>query len=230
LPYHPAQLNAKESQIPLLSSWISLTKINWDIALADKNFGLRFTFNLLFCFTAYMILTRILIAHRFHPGVVINDPLFNHLKSLNFSGGIFFFTYASIFSFLYYIIPKPVVFYYAVRGFLALFALRCIFIFLMPLQPSPDVIALTDPFTDKVIGFHGQVLNDLFFSGHIGDCCYFVFCCRNKTIRNFLIVAAVCTSLMLVWQKAHYTADVLAAPFFAYGCYVVFVKKHLSDR
>jgi hypothetical protein len=230
LPDNAKDLNAKESEIPILSSWFNLTKTNWSIALAEKNFGLRFTFNLLFCFTAYMILTRALIAHRFHPGVIIDDPFFSHLRSVNFSGGIFFFTYASIFSFLYYIIPKPVVLFYALRGFLALFALRTIFIFLMPLQPSPDLIALTDPFTDKVIGFHGQVLNDLFFSGHVGDCCYFVFCCRNKVIRNFLIVAAVCTSVMLVWQKVHYTTDVLAAPFFAYACYVVFVKNHESDR
>ena len=224
------KLSTQESQIPFVGSWIELTKTNWNIALAERNFSVRFVFNLLFCFATYMILTRILIAHRLAPGVIISDPFYSHYRPANCSLGIFLFTYASIFSFLYYVIPQPVVFFYAVRGFLALFALRVAFIFLMPLQPASDLIVLTDPFTDQVVGFHGAVLNDLFFSGHVGDCCFFVFCCQNKSIRNFLIFAAVCTSAMLIFQKVHYTADVLAAPFFAYACYVVFVKGHLSDR
>jgi hypothetical protein len=223
-------LSKTDIELPALSSWLDLTKTNWNIALAEKNFGLRFTVNLLGCFALYMILVRILIAHRFYPGAVINDPVFIHFRSSNLSGPIFLFTYASIFSFLYYIIPKPAFFYYAVRGFLALFALRVIFIFLMPLQPSPDVISLVDPFTDKVIGFHGEVLNDLFFSGHVADCCFFVFCCHNKTIRYFLIFFALATGIMLICQKVHYTTDVLAAPFFAYGCYVLFVKPHAEER
>jgi hypothetical protein len=35
---------------------------------------------------------------------------------------------------------------------------------------------------------------------------------------------------MLVWQHVHYTADVLAAPFFAYASYVVFTKKGLQKN
>ncbi len=97
---------------------------------------------------------------------------------------------------------------------------------LIPLLPAPDMIDLQDPFTDNVIGFKGQVRNDLFFSGHVADLAFFSICCFNKNIRRFLIVITVLAAIMLVWQKVHYMADVIAAPIFSFVVYVLVVQKY----
>jgi hypothetical protein len=57
---------------------------------------------------------------------------------------------------------------------------------------------------------------------------FFSICCFNKSIRRFLIVITVLAAIMLVWQKVHYTADVIAAPIFSFVVYVLVVQKHAS--
>jgi hypothetical protein len=214
----------------VFSNWTTLVKINWTRSrAAEKNFGLYFALNLAVCFAIYMVLTQILIAHRTHEGIVVYDPVFTLYKPIDLSPAIFLCTYSGIFTIIFYLIPRPVVFMHALRGFVVLFALRLTFILLLPLHPAPDIITLKDPFTDNVIGFKGEVLNDLFFSGHIADLAFFVFCCQTRPLKFFLIGLTTLSSIMLVWQKVHYTADVLAAPFFAYACYMMFVKKYEKE-
>jgi PAP2 superfamily C-terminal len=210
----------------VLSDWIELNKANWGEALTEKNFGLKYAVNFLVCFAIYMGMTHMLINHRFYPGAMVDDPIFKHITPHNFSVPVFFCTYTGIFAFLYFIIPQPRLFMFAVRAFVLLFAFRLFFIMVMPLLPAPDMIDLRDPFTDNVIGFKGQVRNDLFFSGHVADLSFFAICCFNKTIRRLLILITICAAVMLVWQKVHYTADVVAAPIFSFVVYVLIVQKH----
>ena len=215
----------------MLNSYAQLVKLNWTrTQAAEKNFGLVFALNLAVCFTIYMVLTEILIAHHAADGIIVYDPFFPLIKPMDFSPLIFLCTYIGIFSIIFYLTTVPVVFMHALRGFVVLFALRLTFIYLLPFHPAPDVIVLRDPFTDNIIGFKGEVLNDLFFSGHVADLAFFVFCCKYKPLRILLIVLTVLTSIMLVLQKAHYTADVLGAPFFSFACYTVFVKRHEKEN
>jgi len=88
------------------------------------------------------------------------------------------------------------------------------------------MIFLNDPVLNWIVN-NNEITNDLFFSGHVADISIFVLCCRTKWLKYFLLVSTVVIAVMLVWQHVHYTADVLAAPFFAYASYVVFAKKGL---
>jgi len=175
-----------------------------------------------------MKLTYLVFDNRLRPGVNLTDPILPHLKAMDLSIPIFFFLYGGIFSFLYYIIPRPQTFVPAVRAFLLLFAIRTAFIYLVPLAPPIDLVPLRDPFVDNVIGFKSEVVNDLFFSGHVADLAFFTFCCKNRMIRNFLAVSVVAVAVMVLFQRVHYTADVLAAPVFSYFCYSVFVKRYMD--
>lgn len=210
----------------MFNQWIQLNRTNWSEALLEKNFGFKYAINFLVCFAVYMALTHILINHRYYPGVAVDDPIFKHFTPHNFSVPVFFCTYVGIFAFLFFIIPQPRLFIHAVRAFVALFAFRLFFIMIMPLLPAPDMIDLKDPFTDNIIGFNGQVRNDLFFSGHVADLAFFSICCFNQRIRMLLVALTVMAAIMLVGQKVHYTADVVAAPVFSFLSYVLFVQRH----
>jgi len=212
--------------ISLINDWVELTRSNWREALKEKYYGYRFALNFLICLTTYLLITHFIFINRHRPGVILNDPFHNLFTPVDFSVPLFLLTQSAIFAILYDLIPRPKTLYYAFRAFLAIFFLRVLFIYFLPLQPPADMILLKDPFIDIVIGFRGRVTNDLFFSGHLSDLSFFVLCCRGKVIQKYLVVVLILVSVMLIVQKVHYTADVLASPFFAYVCYDLIVKKH----
>ena len=197
--------------------------------MAEKNFGIRYFVNFIIGFFLYICLARLLFYNRLNDGAVLNDPLLARFNPHNFSVSLFILTYTGVLAFIVYISGLPRLFIPASRAFLLLFVLRVCFILLIPLKPPSDIIFLNDPFVDRVIGFKAQVWNDLFFSGHVADLFFFAFCTSHKILKFFFLAAAILVSAMLVGQKVHYTADVLAAPVFAYACYSLFVKKHVTD-
>lgn len=216
--------------VTIFNGWITLCRLNWNAAFAQrKNFGLLFALNFAVCFALYMLITRFVYYNRLRSGVILHDPIMALFTPMDLSRPIFFFLYSGILLFLYHVIPRAQTFVPAVRAFLLLFAVRAAFIYLVPLAPPADLVVLRDPFVDNIIGFKNEVINDLFFSGHVADLSFFVFCCTDKKIRNYLILSAVAVGIMLLIQRAHYTADVLAAPVFSFFCYTVFVKPYVVD-
>ncbi len=204
-------------------------KTNWAELWNDKKFLTLYVVNLVACYAIYMALVKFLIYNRLRPGVVLCDPIMSFFPPRDFTMPIFFFTYASIVSFTAYIFlayPRDV--YYVARAFLAVFVLRVCFIYLVPLSPPEGMIYLRDPFLDSLVFDGNNIINDLFFSGHLSDICIFIFCCKYKPLKYFLIASGIAVGLMLVWQHVHYTADVVASPFFAYVCYAVFAKKQIE--
>ena len=114
-------------------------------------------------------------------------------------------------------------------SFAAVFVVRALCIHLVPLSPSPGIIELVDPVTDT-LGHEGRIVNDLFFSGHVADLVTFYLICRSPVLKRYLLLCMVAVATMLVWQRVHYTIDVLAAPAFSYVCYWVFVEKDFIWR
>lgn len=176
-----------------------------------------------------MLLVQFLVWNRLRPGVVLDDPIQHLFEPYDFSFPTFFLTYLCIILFLGYLASRPRDFYYGVRAFTAVFVVRAAFIYLVPLTPPTHAIVLKDPFLDSLIWGNIVITNDLFFSGHVADICIFIFLCRNDSLRYFMMVCAVVVGLMLVWQHVHYTADVIASPFFAYVCYILFAKEYIEE-
>ena len=208
--------------------WYNLFKQNWWAALEDKFYGLKFLINLVACYGVYMYVTHLLVVNRFREGAVLSDPIQQLFKPVDLSIPIFVITYVCIVGYIIYIIPRPRDFYFAARAFLVVFLLRFSFILLVPLAPAKDMVVLNDPILDWIVGNNHEIYNDLFFSGHVADISIFFLCNRSKWLRGFMGCCAVTVGLLLVWQHVHYTADVVAAPFFAYASYVVFAKKGLE--
>lgn len=212
-----------------MQGWYRLLIKNWNDVLGEKYYAAKYIINLIVCYWLYIYFTRLLVLNRFAEGKILRDKVQALLTPVDFSLPIFILTYASIVLFVLYIIPRPRDFYYSARAFLVVFLLRFSFIHLVPLCPPKDMIFLVDPVLDWIVGDNHEIMNDLFFSGHVADICIFIFCCYdNKALKYFLIASAIGVGTMLVWQHVHYTADVLAAPFFAYASYVVFTKAGLQ--
>lgn len=209
--------------------WVSTFKRNWWSVLDEKYFGFKWLLNLIVCYSLYMYFTNLLVQNRFREGVILCDPIQRLFTPVDLSMHIFVLTYICIVAYVLYVIPRPREFYYAVRSFLAVFIMRFSFIYMVPLSPPKTMIALTDPVLNWIVGNNNEILNDLFFSGHISDLCIFIFCVRYAPLRYFMVVCAIAVGVMLVWQQVHYTADVIGAPFFAYTCYRVFSKKGIED-
>jgi len=214
-----------------MQGWYQLLIKNWNDVLGEKYYAAKYIVNLIVCYWLYIYFTRLLVLNRFAEGKILRDKVQMLLTPVDFSVPIFILTYASIILFVLYIIPRPRDFYYSARAFLVVFLLRFSFIHLVPLCPPKDMIFLVDPVLDWIVGDNHEIMNDLFFSGHVADICIFIFCCYdNKALKYFLIASAIGVGAMLIWQHVHYTADVLAAPFFAYVSYVVFTKKGLINN
>jgi hypothetical protein len=207
-----------------MKDWYANMIDNWKELLNDRKFFIKYVLNFVVCYSIYMLGVRFLLWNRLRPGVVLDDPIQHLFTPLDFSFPTFLLTYVSIVSFIIYLIGRPREFYFGARAFTAAFVLRVGFIYLVPLSTPPQTILLKDPFLDAFIWGNVPITNDLFYSGHVADICIFIFLCRNMVLRYFLIACAAAVGLMVVWQHVHYTADVIASPFFAYACYTVFAK------
>jgi len=204
--------------------WHDTMKQNWSALAADRRMLVKFILNFLLCYLLFMLMIHFLVQNRFREGVVLNDPIQQLFIPYDFSVYISLLTYICIIAYLLYVIALPRLLYFALRAFLAVFLIRALFIYLVPLAPPPQMIFLKDPFVEFVIGRSNVLLNDLFYSGHVATMTLFVLCCTNKWLKIFMTAICLVVSLFLIWQHVHYTADIVAAPFFTYVCYVFLVK------
>lgn len=92
--------------------------------------------------------------------------------------------------------------------------IKVVALYLLPLQPHPELIPLCDPILDMIMD--GQVKRDLFFSGHTS---YVVLCALSTTSFEYTVmygIMSMCMGYALVSNRVHYSVDVFIAPFVVY--------------
>ena len=198
----------------------------WRDAFAEDTFKKAFWFNFLLSVIVYMLIVQWLKLNSTRVGTIVNDPVYGFLDPRDFSSYIFFFTYTGAIITLLYLAQYPRLLHRGLTAFAALFVVRAICIFLIPLSPSGDMVRLHDPFTNFMAN-EESINNDLFFSGHVADMAFFCFIVGNPWLKRILFICTVSVAVLLVWQRVHYTFDVVAAPVFAYFCYWAFVEKDI---
>lgn len=213
----------------LFRNWYANVTANWHDAFHDESFRRYFLPNFIVCFVVHYSVVYWLNLNSNRPGLIINDPVYNLLTPRDFSLPLFFFTYTSTVLFLFNIAQYPYLLHRGLVMFVVVFAIRAVCIHLIPLSPSPGIIPLYDPVTDA-LAHEGHIMNDLFFSGHIADLTTFYLLCRNARVKRYILFCMFFVATMLVWQRVHYTIDVLMAPAFSYVCYWFFVEKDFIWR
>jgi hypothetical protein len=207
-----------------IEDWYKNVIQNWQEALKNEAFGRYFVLNFLVSFALYFATIHWVAINSTRRGVVLDDPLYHLLAPRDFSPLIFFLSYSAVVIFLFYIAQYPLLLHRAFNSFVAVFMIRAVCIHFIPLSPASGIIVLNDPVTNALAD-ESHVLNDLFFSGHVGDLMTLFFLCSNVPLRRYILVCAGLVGFLLVWQHVHYTVDILGAPFFSYLCYWAFVKK-----
>lgn len=209
-----------------ISNWRNTVISNWQDALQDKTFKVYFVMNFFISLGLYFATIHWVKLNSTRTGTVLDDPLYHLLAPRDFSTPIFMLTYSPVLIFLIYIAQYPLLLHRAFNSFVAVFMVRAVIIHFIPLSPAPGIIVLHDPIT-AAIADENHVLNDLFFSGHIGDLTTLYFVSRSTTLRRYIFMCACIVGFLLVWQRVHYTIDVIAAPLFSYICYWLLVEKDI---
>lgn len=148
-------------------------------------------------------------------GIAVNDMVLNALPAYDVSTYIFLVLYpASLFLF-WRIKDNSSMCITFLWGYVFLCIVRMCTITMIPLDAPRNLIHLSDPFS---IIFYGttQITKDLFFSGHTASLFLIGLCLENKREKAIVIASTVILALLLLIQHVHYTADVIAAPFFSY--------------
>ncbi len=161
-------------------------------------------------------------------GLEVNDVLLLQLAPHDVSVPIFLIIWSVTVFTITRAIRQPAQFLTLAYSFLILCVSRLITISLVPLNPPHGLIPLHDPITGI---FYGKnfITKDLFFSGHTANQFLLFLCLEKKTDKLLALTATILVGLLVLIQHVHYTLDVLAAPLFTYGCYVIGKRLALRD-
>jgi len=148
-------------------------------------------------------------------GLLLNDFVLNLLPAHDVSAYIFLILYPASALLVWRMRKNTDLCITFLWGYIFLCLVRMSTIILIPLDAPKNLIHLSDPFS---IIFYGtnQITKDLFFSGHTATLFLVGLCLDNKTEKIIVFCGTAVLGLLLLIQHVHYTADVLAAPFFSY--------------
>jgi membrane-associated phospholipid phosphatase len=98
--------------------------------------------------------------------------------------------------------------------------LRIITLYLFTLETPEGIIPLVDPFLEKVAyGGNAAYTKDLFFSGHTSTLFIISLAEKRLGLRIALILSTILIGILLVWQRVHYTIDVIGALLVTFAVY-----------
>lgn len=148
-------------------------------------------------------------------GLLMNDWLLARLPAHDVSTYIFLILYPVSGLIFWRIRKNTTLCITALWGYIFMCLGRMLMISLIPLDAPKELIHLADPFS---VIFYGTnlITKDLFFSGHTATLFLVGLCLENKYEKAIVFFATAVLALLLLIQHVHYTADVVAAPFFSY--------------
>jgi len=117
----------------------------------------------------------------------------------------------------YPLIFKPKELHATIIQFSILILVRSFFISLTHLKAPADAIFSNFSILDQIILFH----NDLFFSAHTAIPFLGFLMFRKEKVEIFFAISTVVMATTVLLMHAHYSIDVFAAFFIAYGSYKV---------
>lgn len=194
----------------------------WKEAIADSFYKKRLQLGL-------VIWVIVLIAFPFffdfienRPGYILNDFIINNIPAYDVSIPTFLIIWSMFLLFLYRAIHEPQLLLLFLWGFIFLSLSRFISIYLLPLNPPEQLIALKDPITNIFYGKkHSFITKDLFYSGHTSTQFLMCLCFKRKTDKILALISTILVGALVLIQHVHYSIDVIAAPFLTYLVYLL---------
>jgi membrane-associated phospholipid phosphatase len=200
--------------------------MSWKKSLSQKVFRMEFVFSLVILIVVLFCLSDFLQYVELRNGVVLDDPILKLFKPVDVTWLTFGLIYFSIILVIITLIKDPEQLLFAIQCYIMMILIRIIMMFLLPLNPPQNMIALNDPFV-QFFGTGKTLTKDLFFSGHTATLFLFFLVVEKKIIKSIFLIFTVLVGISVLLQHVHYTIDVAAAPFFSYSSYrIIKIVKH----
>ena len=126
------------------------TQNNWKLLFSNPKNTLNFFLNFFVCLLFYFMAIHWVKNNATAAGSILFDPIQKHFHSIDFSIYINLLTYFASLITVLIIIQNPFHLHYIFQAFTAVFLVRMICIFLIPLSPAPDMIKLHDPIANFI--------------------------------------------------------------------------------
>ncbi len=191
---------------------------NWKTEFSDKNFRNLFIITIIAIAITLIIFTKFLTANELRVGFSFSDPILSLFAPINLTWSTFTMIYGGLLTGLFIFIQKPKLLIFALLTYTILVLFRMILMYSLPLAPPTDMISLTDPFVE-LFGTGKTLDRDLFFSGHTSTMFMLFLLSYKPKMKLIFLIGTILVGLSVILQHAHYTVDVLVAPFVAYASY-----------
>jgi hypothetical protein len=175
-----------------------------------------------------ILFSRFILFVESRAGVVLPDPILASFAARDFTIPIFTIINGGILLALITLVRHPDALLLMLRSYSILMLVRMAAMYTIPLEPPAGMVLLVDPIYS--VGPGSIITRDLFFSGHTATMFLLMLTARRGWVRNVFLLCTLSMAVLLLWQKCHYTIDVLSAPFFAYTCYRLGVVSGVGDR
>jgi hypothetical protein len=159
------------------------------------------------------------------PGIILPDPGLALFTPIDVNWLSFAIIYGGLFIGIAVLLRHPRHLVLAMQTYIVMVIFRIIAMSLVPLEPPATTIDLRDPVV-QIFGTGRMLTKDLFFSGHTATLFLVGLSMPTTRLRLLYYVAAVAVAGCVLAQHAHYSIDVFAAPFFAYGAYRIVALHH----
>jgi hypothetical protein len=191
-------------------------KAAWKAGVEDRTFRLEVALTVPGLVLTLAMMSNFLERVESRPGMDLADPLLAMFSPINATVPTFLILYVSLVIAVFFVLQDPRHLLIGTQAYIVLALLRCLAIYLTPLDHPANMILLKDP----IIEFFGggrPFTKDLFFSGHTSLMFLLYLTARKKWLATIFLAGTVIVGVCLIAQHVHYTMDVLCAPFMAYA-------------
>lgn len=199
---------------------------DWKTELANKNFRNLFIITIAVITVTLILFTNFLTINETRSGFAFKDPILSLFAPINLTWSTFAMIYGGLLTGLFIFIQKPKLLVKALLTYTILVLFRMMLMYSLPLDPPHDMISLNDPFV-QLFGTGATLDKDLFFSGHTSTMFMLFLLSYKPKMKWTFLIGTILVGLSVILQHAHYTVDVLVAPFVAYASYRIAL--HIVD-
>lgn len=188
------------------------TPILWSTHLSSTRYQVMLGICVISIAFSIRYITHVLAIIDLQTGTLLYDPIHQILPNpVDLSSIIFFLTYSSVFIVLIDIIMRSPIQVLRLGFAIALMKLlRSFSMVLVPLEPPVGIIPLQDPLVSFITPNNVVALRDLFFSGHCATMMILLLVAVSPLVRKWMKMIIIVVPFLILWQRVHYTIDVVA--------------------
>ena len=197
----------------------------WRTAIRQPRFVCEAALTVLLLVLSLRICSELMTYAQARHAGSLDDPILNAVGPIRLTWPIFVVLWSSIILGVHRLAKNPPRLLMGLQAGALLIVFRTIAIYLVPLDPLPTIIPLADPIA-IYLGTGTLITKDLFFSGHTSVMFLLFLTANHSRLRWVLLAGTAFVGAGVVLQHVHYSGDVYAAPFFAYGSWRLVLLAH----